>query len=260
MCPMLRCLMPTDKSPLLVREDADRAQLLDRDGFATIGDTVPRDLLAELCSTFAEPIANGSGGIRNVLAAFPLARQVATSDTVRSLLRVVIGEATEFVSVRGILFDKTADLGGTNWKVPYHQDLSIAVRERPAVSPPGYETWSIKDGVPHVQPPASVLERLVTVRLHLDPCDAQTGALRVLPGSHRMGRLSPTQISQCRAEIAETVCAVPEGGAFLFRPLLLHASSPVARVGSRRRVLHLEFAPINLDLPDGIRWFESHSR
>lgn len=257
---MLRCHMPTDKSPLFAREDADRTQLLDRDGFVTVGDAVPRDLLAELCSTFAAPIANGSGGIRNVLSRFPLARQVATSDAVRSLLRAVTGEDTEFDPVRGILFDKTAEEGGTNWKVPYHQDLSIAVRERPAVSPPGYETWSIKDGVPHVQPPRSVLERLVTVRMHLDSCDVQTGALRVLSRTHRLGRFSPAEIARCRAEIAETVCAVPAGGAFVFHPLLLHASSPVTRAGVRRRVLHLEFAPIDLVLPDGIQWSEIRPR
>jgi ectoine hydroxylase-related dioxygenase (phytanoyl-CoA dioxygenase family) len=158
--------------------------------------------------------------------------------------------------VRGILFDKTTAPGGSNWKVPYHQDLSIAVRERPSVSVPGYETWSVKDGVTHVQPPVALLERLITVRLHLDPCDAAMGALRVLPGTHRLERLGASEITRCRSETAETVCEVPEGGVLMFRPLLLHASSPATRPGARRRVLHLEFAPANMSLPAGISWFE----
>lgn len=161
------------------------------------------------------------------------------------------------MAVRGILFDKTAAAGGSNWKVPYHQDLSIAVRERPPHPPNGYETWSIKDGVPHVQPPVSLLENLITVRLHLDPCDAENGALRVLPGTHRLGRLSSNEIARCRREIPESVCSVPKGGVLLLRPLLLHASSPSVRPGDRRRVLHIEFAPSNLPLPVGISWYET---
>lgn len=54
--------------------------------------------------------------------------------------------------VRSILFDKTA---AENWPVPWHQDLTIAVKKRMGVS--GYGPWSHKDGSPHVQPPAELL-------------------------------------------------------------------------------------------------------
>ena len=50
--------------------------------------------------------------------------------------------------------------------------------------------WSVKDGVPHVQAPAEYLEQMLAVRLHLDDADEENGALRVLVGSHRLGRLS----------------------------------------------------------------------
>ena len=50
--------------------------------------------------------------------------------------------------VRALLFDKTP---GTNWKVPWHQDLAIAVAERREVE--DFGPWSVKDGVPHVHAP-----------------------------------------------------------------------------------------------------------
>jgi hypothetical protein len=47
------------------------------------------------------------------------------------------------------------------------------------------------------------------------------------------------------------VCVVGMGGVLLMRPLLLHASSP-SRVPKHRRVVHLDFA--SMQLPNGMRW------
>ena len=41
----------------------------------------------------------------------------------------------------------------------------------------------------YVQPPVSVLEQLVAVRIHIDDCLAESGALRVVAKSHSNGRL-----------------------------------------------------------------------
>ena len=81
--------------------------------------------------------------------------------------------------VRGIYFDKHEN---ANWKVAWHQDLTIAVRERVEVD--GYGAWSIKARIHHVQPPVTVLENMLTVRVHLDHTEESNGALRVLPGRH----------------------------------------------------------------------------
>jgi ectoine hydroxylase-related dioxygenase (phytanoyl-CoA dioxygenase family) len=148
--------------------------------------------------------------------------------------------------VRGILFDKLPE---ANWKVPWHQDLSIAVRGRVDVA--GFGPWSVKAGVPHVQPPLPLLENMLALRLHLDDCDAANGPLRVIPRSHTGGRLSPTAIRAWRSQQAAVACLVPRGGALLMRPLLLHASSPALRPG-HRRVIHLEFAAEGL--PGGLQW------
>jgi ectoine hydroxylase-related dioxygenase (phytanoyl-CoA dioxygenase family) len=151
--------------------------------------------------------------------------------------------------VRAIYFDKSAE---ANWLVPWHQDLTIAVRD--AAEVPGFGPWSTKDGIPHVQPPAELLERMLTVRLHLDDADATNGALRVLPGSHRFGRLPPERIKELRGEQPEFLCASRAGDALLMRPLLLHASSR-STSPRHRRILHIEYAAF--DLPKELRWHEA---
>ena len=132
----------------------------------------------------------------------------------------------------------------------WHQDVTIAVQEKVEVEEFG--PWTTKAGVIHVQPPASVLEHMLSVRLHLDPCPATNGALRVIPGSHLHGRIPEEKVPAIRTTIPEHVCEVGLGGALLMRPLLLHASSP-SQNAAHRRVIHLDFA--SAQLPSGMRWF-----
>ncbi len=220
-------------------------------GFAIVEGVLSRSAVENLLTCLAHIGDTGSvrkrGGIfavRNLLDVSPEVRELAHSETVRALVEPVLGE--RFFPVRGILFDKIPD---ANWKVPWHQDVTIAVQERVAAE--GFGPWSMKADVLHVQPPAEVLEHMVSVRLHLDNCGEENGALRVIPGSHLHGRIPEEDISAMR-ETPEVVCAVGVGGALLMRPLLLHASSP-SRVPGHRRVVHLDFASVQL--PNGMRWF-----
>jgi ectoine hydroxylase-related dioxygenase (phytanoyl-CoA dioxygenase family) len=151
--------------------------------------------------------------------------------------------------VRGLLFDKTPE---ANWPVPWHQDLTIAVKAR--CEAPGYGPWTVKGGVPHVRPPIDVLEGMLTLRVHLDDCDESRGPLRVLPGSHTRGRLDAEETRRWLDRVAPVSCLVPRGGVLLMRPLILHASSP-AEVPLHRRVVHLEYAADRL--PGNVEWFES---
>lgn len=163
----------------------------------------------------------------------PAVRACARSGEAYRLAREILGE--EARPVRGILFDKRPE---ANWPVAWHQDVTIAVRKRHDAA--GYGPWSVKGGIPHVQPPADVLERMVTVRLHLDDCPASNGALRVIPGSHRLGKLSPDEIATHTRRPA-LACEAMSGDAVLMRPLVLHSSSP-AEAPSHRRVVHIEYA------------------
>jgi ectoine hydroxylase-related dioxygenase (phytanoyl-CoA dioxygenase family) len=109
----------------------------------------------------------------------------------------------------------------------------------------------VKEGIPHVHPPAEVLAGILAVRLHVDDCGPDNGPLRVIPGSHRHGKLTNAEIRRLRAETEPLICTVPAGGALLMKPLLLHASSP-AVAPAHRRVLHLEFA--REPLPEYLTW------
>lgn len=204
-------------------------------------------------------------GIRNLLNVVPFTRELANSSVCKSLIEPLLGPNARVV--RGIYFDKHKD---ANWKVAWHQDLTIAVRERPRRSSPdtstdtntdtaidtaidGYGPWSLKAGIQHVQPPVWVLENMLTLRIHLDHTDESNGALRVLPGTHTLGRLNASQIQYWRQHHHPITCTVPLGGAVLMRPLLLH-SSTVAGNPTHRRVLHFEYS--SGYLTNRLRWFE----
>jgi hypothetical protein len=184
--------------------------------------------------------------IRNLLDIVPEARQVSRNPALLELARSVLGPGAR--PVRGVLFDKTPD---ANWKLMWHQDLSVAVRQQLEV--PGYGPWSMKGEVVHVQPPVQVLERMLTIRLHLDDCDVDNGPLKVIPGSHRDGRLDAGSTIAWRVAQPEVVCTVPSGGALLMRPLLLHSSGQ-ALSPRHRRVIHLDYAPGRL--AEGLEWHE----
>ena len=186
-------------------------------------------------------------GHRNLMQRVPAIAALAVSPQILGLLEGLVG--AEPFPVRSIFFDKTPE---ANWLVPWHQDLSIAVKQR--LNVPGYDPWSMKDGVPHVQPPMEILEAMVTIRLHLDNCDSSNGALRVIPGSHRSGRLNAASIAEIRSRHPEIACPVRAGDALLMRPLLLHASSE-ASAPVHRRVIHLEYAAC--PLADGLEWAEA---
>ena len=212
-------------------------------GFAILENVLP---LADLTALEALPTPGEAAGLRGLLA-FPTVAALAHSPMLLDVVRPHL--AGQPRPVRGILFDKSPD---ANWLVPWHQDLTIAVRAA-VEDANGFGPWSTKDGVPHVQPPVALLEQMITIRLHLDAADEENGALRVLPGTHRFGRLSAERIRALRREREEVLCAVPAGGALLMRPLLLHASSRSTSI-RRRRVVHLEYA--GFALPEPLAWAE----
>ncbi len=115
----------------------------------------------------------------------------------------------------------------------------------------GYGPWTVKAGVQHVRPPADTLAHARRSHTHLDDCEEQNGALRVLPGTHRQGRLRAEHMELAQVETAPVICSVGCGGAVLMKPLLLHASS-AAQEPSHRRVIHIDYAAAKL--PSGLSW------
>lgn len=219
--------------------------------YARYGHTLLTKLLAEdqLGALRAEAdrllaAAPERGGARHALEASDMLRELAQVAAVVRPATEVLGAPARAAKLT--IFDKT---GTANWKVPFHQDLTITVRERREV--PGFGPWSVKGGVVHVQPPESVLASIVALRLHLDDAGPDNGALRVIDGSHRRGRLGREALSALVSESEVRTCPAGAGDAMLLSPLLVHASSP-ATAPSRRRVLHFEFTAV--ELPGGLLW------
>jgi ectoine hydroxylase-related dioxygenase (phytanoyl-CoA dioxygenase family) len=181
--------------------------------------------------------------IRQLLNEVPMLQNI--TQHLYPLVEAILGKQAKIV--RAIFFDKTPE---ANWKVTWHQDLTIAVQKRGEVE--GFGPWSEKAGVLHVQPPVSILENMLTLRIHLDESSAENGALSIIPGSHRLGRMSPHQIQTRRKTQHTVLCPVPKGGVMFMRPLLLHASSAGVNP-SHRRVLHFEYSAESL--PGKLEWY-----
>jgi ectoine hydroxylase-related dioxygenase (phytanoyl-CoA dioxygenase family) len=91
------------------------------------------------------------------------------------------------------------------------------------------------------------------MRIHLDDCGADNGALRVVPGSHVKGRIPESEIPHLVESMATICCTAFAGDGIIMSPLLLHASSKATKP-SRRRVIHIEFSAA--ELPSGLEWAE----
>lgn len=217
--------------------------MMEQHGFLVMPRVIEAAEQQELLSVLGPISGAGRRGVLALPAVAALARSPRLLDLVRPHL------SSKPFPVRAIYFDKSCE---SNWLVSWHQDLTLAVRARAEV--PGFGPWSTKEGIPHVQPPVELLQQMLTVRLHLDDADESNGALRVLPGSHRLGRLSSMRITALRAQQEDFLCAASAGDLLLMRPLLLHASGRSTST-RHRRVLHIEYAGFNL--PAALCWHEA---
>lgn len=170
-------------------------------------------------------LATGGGslsrGTRNLLDAAWCRNLAAWIRSLPALSEVLRDNS---VAVQCTWFEKSKE---ANWLVPPHQDRNVPVRER--VEHPALGAWSIKEGQPFVVAPAPLLEQMLAVRIHLDPCGPEDGPLR----------------------IGERMCLAEPGDALLMRPLTVHSSSKATGDG-RRRVLHYLFGPA--DPGYGLQW------
>jgi ectoine hydroxylase-related dioxygenase (phytanoyl-CoA dioxygenase family) len=212
------------------------------EGYVVIPELIEQAVISDVCDLVREQACTSAGTRRflDLPWCAALADRIVRDERVQEVL------PQDAVAVQCTLFTKTPE---TNWLVPLHQDLAIPVAER--VDSELCSGWSEKEGELHVQPPVQVLQQVLAIRLHLEACNERNGALRVIPGSHRRGRLNSIQEQQERDRRESVYVNVPRGGAMLMRPLLLHASGKV-RVDSPRRVLHFVFGPRHL--PERLRW------
>ncbi|MHB1329674.1 MAG: phytanoyl-CoA dioxygenase family protein [Gemmatimonadales bacterium] len=218
-------------------------------GYSVVPSGLTAEVVAELRAQVDPILARHAerGGVRDLFQHLPSLVSLAVGP-LRQLVAPTLGPNA--VAVRALLFDKTPV---ANWKVTWHQDVTISVSEYADCH--GWGPWSRKAGAWHVRPPAAVLERMLTLRLHLDACGPDNGPVRVIPGSHQVGRFSDPELERVARSAEPVDCLVAEGGVLLMHPLILHASAPAA-APSHRRVIHIEYASAD-PLPDGFSWAES---
>src|SRR5439155_13388597 len=98
-----------------------------------------------------------SAGVRNLLQKSALVREFAFSERLGRLLQSRMDRPA--FPVRALFFDKTP---AANWRVGWHQDLTIPVAER--IETDGFGAWSVKAGVTHAEAPREILESIATLR------------------------------------------------------------------------------------------------
>ena len=185
---------------------------------------------------------------RNLIDDAAEVRDVWRCQRLVALLHAVLGDRCGMV--RALFFDKPP---GRTWTLGWHRDAAIAVAEHRSPAGTGFSRPTCKAGVPHVIAPDQVLERMLTLRIHLDAMTSSNGALKVRPGSHRNDG-SVSLLNDLAEPDDEVMIDCDRGDALAMRPRLLHASgSSHPDNQSHRRVLHLEFAA-DRDLPHGYRW------
>jgi len=211
-------------------------EALDERGYALWPSPLCAAELAQLAALFADWPAGRPG-----LRIDPL-RAAALS----GVRRLIADVAPPMRPVRALLFDKTDT---ANWALAWHQDRTIEVAERREVA--GFGPWTVKQGRVHVAPPVALLDRMVTVRFHLDPVDAENAPLLVAPGSHREGLIPEASIEAVVARCGEATCLAGAGSVWLYRTLILHGSAR-ARPGRHRRVLQIDLS--DDALPGGLQW------
>lgn len=214
---------------------------LDRDG-ASLRAGLAIAILPEL-EAILEKWPDGRAGVR-ISGDADLAGLLGPSGPVGAEIATVLGQSAH--PVRAVLFDKNDK---ADWSLGWHQDRTIAVRERAEV--PGFGPWSIKQGIRHVEPPFEVIERMVTVRIHIDPVDRDNAPLLIALGSHRQGRIPVTQVDAVVDGSAIYTCLAEAGDMWIYRTPILHASD-AAKPGRRRRVLQVDYTA--QDLPAPLEW------
>ncbi|HME05969.1 MAG TPA: phytanoyl-CoA dioxygenase family protein [Bryobacteraceae bacterium] len=188
-------------------------------------------------------VPRSRAGARHLMRNAAVAELAAGSE-LTAIARAWLGAGA--VPFRATLFEKSSE---TNWLIPWHQDTALPLTARCAS--PGWSSWSEKEGVAYAHAPAWALSRVVALRVHFDPSEADNGPLRVLPGSHTSGVLTDREILGRVSSGNPVECLVERGGILAMRPLLIHASSK-ARSTAARRVLHIEYVD-SLELGADIR-------
>jgi hypothetical protein len=207
---------------------------IETQGFAIIPDVVSDVSISILLERLSGAhLRRSRAGIRHALQ-HPAVMEIAQDPRLLDIARGSLGSGA--IPFRATLFDKSPL---SNWLVVWHQDTALPLRKRLDVE--GWGPWSVKDDVVYAHAPASALNQVLALRVHLDDSTIENGPLRVLPATHKLGVLSDDAIHDLAARLKPVDCVVGKRGILAMRPLIVHASSKSLPELSRR-VLHIEYA------------------
>jgi ectoine hydroxylase-related dioxygenase (phytanoyl-CoA dioxygenase family) len=208
---------------------------LSKNGFSVIHNVFPSSECLRILDHLSNwKVGRSRAGTRHLMSC-PAISSFANDKRLIALASTALSEPA--IPYRATLFEKSPK---SNWLVVWHQDTSLPLSGKLEGSEWG--PWSCKAGVTYARAPSWALERVVTLRVHLDHCASENGPLRVIPGSHNKGVLTETQIGTITNTQASAECVVRAGGVLLMRPLIIHASSK-SKSKTPRRILHIEYAP-----------------
>ena len=184
-----------------------------------------------------------TAGIR-LHAIEPLREMLVSNGCIGAIPAQFLGAGAK--PVRAVLFNKTSE---TNWSLAWHQDRTICVKAKRDVD--GFGPWTVKQGLVHVAPPAELLAKMITIRVHLDDVPSTNAPLVIAPGSHREGMVPVGKIEETIARLGTAICLANAGDVWVYSTLILHASA-AAQDARARRVLQVDYAAF--DLPGGLEW------
>ncbi len=184
-------------------------------------------------------------GVREFLVDNPELTQPIFTKKLLELIKEIAPNCKQ--AIKSIYFDKPPN---ANWIVNWHQDLTINLKSKKET--PKFKNWRVNNQRTIVQPSIDILKSIFTIRIHLDDCTSENGALRVIEGSHKKGVI---EIKDWMKEKPgeEKICEVKKGGILIMNPLILHASRRTENQ-KNRRVIHIEFS--GQELPNQLEWKE----
>jgi len=166
---------------------------IESDGYVIIPDVLEEGEVPRLIDathvglmTEAQGVLHREGevyGARDLIGRVPEVHSLASSPRIKEIIAAILGPGA--FAVRGLFFDKTAT---SNWNLPWHQDMTVAVKERRDVA--DFGPWTLKAGIHHAHAPAELLARMVTIRIQdatADPALLRCRDSRWTPPRHPPG-------------------------------------------------------------------------
>ena len=147
---------------------------LQSEGYCILPKAIERPIIEKLKRQLSSNLGDeldGSGtkssrgtvyAARNLIESMPPIRTMWVNDLLCDFLLEELG--SDFGLVRILFFDKPPE---RTWSLPWHKDQSVAVRDN-SIPSKHFSRPTVKSGVPHFVASNSVLEQMLTLRIHLD--------------------------------------------------------------------------------------------